>query len=541
VGVLLCVLAAFTLASYAAPPVVESIFPAGGQRGATLTLKSAGKFDVWPISVWSDSPALKIEPAKEKGLFTVHIAADAPLGPRAIRFFTAEGSAPPRCFVIGAGAERNEIEPNDDPSKAQPIESLPITINAQLDKQGDVDSYAVSLTQDQTLIASVQGHRLGSLIDPMLHLLGPDGRQVAFAHDGFGLDPLLVYRAPVAGAYIVRVSAFAHPPAGDVKLAGGKDPTYRLHLTTGPFAYATSPSGVRRGEEASLKLIGWNLPDAAIEVNAAAIPADIDHLYVVTPSDQGQLRIPISDAMEIIAPTDSKAPPLAPPFNLTGQIVSPRQEDVLNFRASKGQRLALVLRPLLASGWAPMLRIIDSRGLQLANADAAGAATAKLEWTAPAEGTFQLVATDLFRSGDPTFQYRLEVRPPFPAIAATADAEAYRIEPGKTASIKITLARTAGYAESLIATASQLPPGITATSPKASAKANDLTIVLTAASDSKTWAGPIHIHLTADAPAPSKLPPIAVLATLRKEADKPPAAPFLESTADLWLTVITGK
>jgi len=87
----------------------------------------------------------------------------------------------------------------------------------------------------------------------------------------------------------------------------------------------------------------------------------------------------------------------------------------------------------------------------------------------------------------------------------------------------------------------QLPPGITATSPKASAKANDLTIVLTAASDSKTWAGPIHIHLTADAPAPSKLPPIAVLATLRKEADKPPAAPFLESTADLWLTVITGK
>jgi len=38
-------------------------------------------------------------------------------------------------------------------------------------------------------IASVQGRRLGSSIDPMLHLLDPDGTQVAFTHDGLGRKP----------------------------------------------------------------------------------------------------------------------------------------------------------------------------------------------------------------------------------------------------------------------------------------------------------------------------------------------------------------
>jgi hypothetical protein len=235
--------AAFLLCATSAravPPVVDSIFPAGGQRGATVAIAASGKLEVWPVKIWTDSPGLRFEAGEKSGTLTAHVAADAPLGPHLIRFYTADGASALRCFMVGDQSEVAEAEPNDESAKAQAVKELPVTINGQLERSGDVDCYAVQLQAGQCLVASVQGRRLGSAIDPMLHLVSEDGTQLAFVHDGLGLDPLLVYRAEKTGRFIVRVSAFAYPPAAEVKLAGGKDAVYQSHFA---FRHNAWPKG----------------------------------------------------------------------------------------------------------------------------------------------------------------------------------------------------------------------------------------------------------------------------------------------------------
>src|SRR6185503_14692084 len=89
----------------AAAPILDALNPAGGQRGTTLTLIAAGKFDKWPIQLWADTPAIKFEPAKDSGKFTVTIAPDAAPGPHFVRAHSPEGASALRCFVVGQHPE----------------------------------------------------------------------------------------------------------------------------------------------------------------------------------------------------------------------------------------------------------------------------------------------------------------------------------------------------------------------------------------------------------------------------------------------------
>ncbi len=78
-----------------------------------------------------------------KGKLRVRVAADAEPGPRFVRIYNDEGASEPRFFVVGNGTEIGEVEPNNHFAKAQVITNLPVTINGRLDKNGDVESFAV--------------------------------------------------------------------------------------------------------------------------------------------------------------------------------------------------------------------------------------------------------------------------------------------------------------------------------------------------------------------------------------------------------------
>ncbi|HSI36140.1 MAG: hypothetical protein ACAI43_06885 [Phycisphaerae bacterium] len=518
----------------AAPPAVDSISPAGGQRGTTVKITAAGKFDAWPAGAWADSPSIKIEAAKEKGAFTVTIAADAPVGPHLMRFFTPEGVSAPRTFVVGEHPEVAEKESKDDSAKAQPVDVLPTTINGVLDPKGDVDSFAVKLDAAQMLVATVQGRRLGSPIDSMLHVLGPDGRQVAFSHDGLGIDPLLAYKAEAAGVHTVRVSAFAYPPASDVKFAGGKDAIYRLTLTTGPFILATTPSGVTRGKKTDVTPLGWNV-GPAISVDTTTLPADSDHVSL--PGGDGLVRIDVSDALEITQATAGSTPH-KPPVAITGTIAKPAEEDTYTIRATKGAKLAIAARSLAPTyALDPTLRIADAAGKQLAADDGAGTGSAKVEWAASADGEYRVTIGDLFQKGGRDLHYRLDIRPVTPSVSATVPADSIALAPGKTATIKVTVARKNGHAEKLAVTAIGLPHGVTAAPVGVPDKPGDVTLSLVAAADAKPANGPFRIVLATPGAAPDKTPIASATVTLVKAAEKAPALPWIEQTSDLWLTV----
>jgi hypothetical protein len=441
--------------------------------------------------------------------------------------------------VIGDQSETAEAEPNDEIAKAQPIKQLPALVNGQLDKSGDMDCYAVELKVGETFIASMQGRRLGSAIDPMIHLLDTAGNEVAYAQDGLGLDPLLIYKATQSGKYMVRVSAFFYPPAADVRLAGGKDAVYRLSLTTGPFVRTARPSGVQREHKSTVHLVGENITSDAIEVDAtAALPTD-DHLFIPIPGGESRLRIELGDAPELLYPPASQpAMQVTPPVNITSVIASAGAQDHFHFSAKKGEQLSFIIRAQSAgSPLDAVIKLQDSKGrITASNDDSAGAShDPTLDWDAGSDGDFQLTVSDLFQKGGPDYFYRLEINRRLPEIHAAPDSDAYLLAPGKTVAIKLQVTRKNGHAAPLMAVALNLPPGVTSSSAPVPAKGGDVTLMLSAAADTKPISAPIKLMLLGTDPAKPEARVITY--DLHKDKDKPGVAELIDSTGDIWLTV----
>jgi hypothetical protein len=144
-------------------------------------------------------------------------------------------------------------------------------VNGRLGRGGDVDHFVVSLKQGQTLVASLGAHELlGSPMDAVLFVVSPAGGQLAYNHDQRGLDPELVFTAPAAGDYLVRVLAFPSAPNSTIGLAGGDPYVYRLTLTTGGFVDYAWPLAVTRARESLVQLVGWNVPESLAAVTLKA-------------------------------------------------------------------------------------------------------------------------------------------------------------------------------------------------------------------------------------------------------------------------------
>jgi hypothetical protein len=518
-----------------AAPAVEFFFPAGGQQGTTVTVTAGGKFDVWPALAWTDSPGLTVKAGEAKGTLVFEIGKDVPPGPHLVRVFDPTGPAAPRVFTVGAVRELAEAEPNDEVAKAQGAPGLPLVVNGRLEKTGDVDSYAVKLEAGQTLTAAVEGRRAGAPMDPLLHLFDGAGNQVAFAHDGLGLDPILVYRAERADTFVVRVCAFAHPPAADIKLVGGPPGVYRLSLAVGaPVRYAF-PAGVRRGTKSRVQLFPWGAA-------ADAVPATVE--VDATGAGPGEQSLPAGDATRVelgdgpeLAEPEWKSAgsaAVAAPAAVTGRVEQDGEEDGYLFTAKKDQRLALAVRAAAtASPLDAVLRLEDAAGKPLAeDDDRGGGSDAQLEWTAPSDGTYRAVVGDRYRAGGAEYVYRLTIRPAeIVGVSATLDGDEYRVEPGKSAAVKVTVARGSGSAGGLVAVATGLPPGVSSTAAEVPEKGGEVILTLTAAADAKPAAGPMRVVLlSTDVPRPAAW---VAGCNLRKDAGQE----LVARTESPWLTV----
>jgi hypothetical protein len=534
------VLIAMGARANAAAPVLDYLFPGGGQRGSTVAVTATGKFEKWPVHVWVDAPGIHVSAGEATGSLTFKIDQDVNIGPHLIRLYGDDGASDLRCFVIGDGPEVMEVEPNDQLGKAQVVAKLPVTINGRLDKPGDVDCYAVELEAGACLVASVQGRRLGSPIDPMLHVLDADGIEVGFAHDGLGIDPMLAFRADKAGRYVVRVSAFAYPPAADVKLAGGRADIYRLHLTTGPVGHFCMPSGVRRNCTATLRLLGWNLSASGtggeLSVDANSITSVEKYLNVPAPGGDGWLRVEVGDEPEWLDSEARKADVVVPlPVNISGLIGAPGGQHRIRIDAKKGERLRFEVRAgAMNSMLDAVLRIESSEGKLLASANGGGGpADPALDWTAPADGRYSVVLADLFHKGGPDYVYRLGIKRPRPSVEALIDSQTYRVVRGAATAVKVKVSRKDGHVGGLVVVATGLPEGVSATSAEVLAAGGEVTLVLSAGVGAKPFGGVVHFMVLSADPAKPEVYPAMFSLRPEKEAGQE----WIEKTWDAWLTV----
>ncbi|HXT57890.1 MAG TPA: PPC domain-containing protein [Pirellulales bacterium] len=530
-------LAGIPAAAFAAPPTANNLFPAGGQRGQTIEVTASGSFSNWPAKCWASKPGVTVSAANDKGKFSAAIAPDAAPGLYWLRFYDAEGAAAPLPFLVGTLAETTEQEPNDSPQKPQTLPGPATVVNGRLQKRGDVDVFAVGLTEGQTLVAALEAHRtLGSPVDAVLQIVSPRGVVLAQNDDECEIDPLLSFVAPAAGNYLVRV--FGFPAAADtsISLSGAETYIYRLTITSGGYLDAAFPLAVAKDAATTVELSGWNVPAALkLALQPAAGQREID---AFEPSLAGSLSLPVEPHATIVeAEPNSLDQPLSVqlPLTVSGRIAEAKDRDVFRFAAKKaevlrfeiesrslGYPLDAVLELFNAAGASPLVRVDDAEKQ----------ADAELTYTVPADGDYRIAVSDLYRHFGPRFVYRLRATRLAADFRLSADAQAFTLKAGAPLEIPLKIDRRQNFAGEIAFKIEGLPPGVALAPAKSlagdgSAKAVKLSL----SGGQEPFSGLIRIlGEAADAAGP-----------IQREAEA--ALPNRAATIkDLWLTVLpAGK
>jgi hypothetical protein len=533
-----CLLA--TPALDAAVPVLQALFPAGGQRGSSFTMSANGVLDA-DVRLWTDCPGVFFVPNGKKREWQVTILADAPPGPHLVLAWNAEGASEVEWFSVGTLPEITEVEPNDELGKGQAIEKLPLCVNARLEKSGDVDGYTVKLAAGQALVGLVEAYGLGAPVDMIAHIVDDQGTRVMTVSDGRNLDPLVVFKAPKAGVYTVQLAGFSHPPNADVRLAGGIPIVYRLHLSTGPVATELFPAAATLAAKTDFEVRGYGL-DAKTSRYSSAPPkgralGEVIALSVPNAMLPPQVAVVEKAALIEKEPNNevAQALPLKVGDSVGGRISDKDPMDRYALTAKKGDRVNLrIYARQLGSILDAVLQVFNAEGKSLLDLDDSGADTdPQTVWAAPADGVYQVVVRDRFSHGGDAFPYLLTTAPPVPAFAATlADGKPLTVEAGKTVSVKATVKLLNGFKEPLILRLAGLPAGVQAAEVAVPEKGGEVEIKLIAAADATAAQAPIRVTLWTKAePASFRV----ATYSLRGEGVRGTA--LVDNADTLWLTV----
>jgi hypothetical protein len=510
-------LLALLAGSAAAAPNVTHLYPPGGQRGTTVTVTAAGTFPVWPVKVWASGKGVAATAGKAKGELKVAIAADAEPGVYWLRAHDDSGGGNLRPFVVGTLAEVNEKEPNDSPRTAQKLAG-PTVVNGRLQARGDVDCFAVEAKKGQTVVASLLANRtLRSPMDGVLQVVSPEGIVLEQNNDFHGLDPQVACAVPKDGTYVVRVFAFPQVPDSTIGFAGGEGFVYRLTVTTGGYADHALPLAVSRAKPGKVRLVGWNIPEAARSVDVPKSDAGIVSLTAPGVGNAVGVRLEAHETYDDTA--GGVKGPLTVPFTLTGLLGKREGVASYGFAGKRGQQLVIqVEAQALGFPLAPVVRVVDAEGKQLARAEPAKLhRDVELKFTPPRDGAYRVEVRDLYDEGGLRHFFRLRVVRPEPRVQTSVTTDRFTITPGKPLEVRVVLDRR-GVTGEVEVVAEGLPAGVT---PKVAKKdARSVTLALT--TDKGAVSGPFRVV------ARTKSGSWVATAAL-KELDEP--------TPHLWLTV----
>lgn len=473
----------------AAPPKVDYLFPAGGQRGTTVTVTASGTFERWPVKAWAETKGVDIKATKTSGQLSVTIAADAEPGVTWIRLYDEQGSSVARPFFVGVLPEVMEKEPNDDPKKPHVLDAPNFVVNGRLDKPNEVDTFAVKLTKGQTLVASLEANRtLKSPMDGVLQILSADGFVLDQNDDYHGLDPQIAFTAPRDGTHLARVFAFPSTPDASVKFAGKENYVYRLTLTTRPFVEYAYPLSVPRDKPGSVELIGWNIPGELRTYPVKPVGGDamqkLFHPSLIQP-----VLVRLEPHAAIVKTKDTRAEPQAItlPVTITGRLDKKGDVNVYQFAAKKGQKIPIRIEGrTLGFPIDPVLRVTDTAGKTLSQSQAKAIGTdPSLDFAATADGDYRLEVRDLANGGGMRHVYRLRVGPIDADFDLKVTTDAFMLSSAKPLEIPVTVTRTGGFKDEIALSVEGLPKEVTMT-----ATPKGITLSL---KEKAAFSGPIRI------------------------------------------------
>ena len=468
---------------------LNSIFPAGGQRGTTVTVDffADGNFpglaDAKDILI-DGPPGIKVKELKNlkphELRATLEIAPDAPPGRRCVRVLN-EGSGLTNMawFVVGSLPEVIEAEPNNDAAKPQEV-NAPVVVNGQVNPAADVDVYRFSAKAGQKLVACVVAHSIDThgqannygITDAELTIVDPQGRVVAEAQDTLSLDPLVEFTPAADGQYLVKVQLNS--------FRGFPQAVYRLTIGEVPLVTSVFPPGGKRGEKVSVELRGPNIPVGTRR--EVAIPADERSpvLYVTADGPAaGNHDVPffVSDSPEGIEvePNDElgSATRLTLPVTMNAQFEKAGDTDLYRvaLRAGETFDVETTAHRFLRGPADTRVEILDAAGKMLAESDDGFAldymwmhdylsTDSRLSFKAPQDGEYIVRVREAAGLFGPRAVYRLSAKLSSPDFQLWQFPDGTPIwGAGSTAATLVKIERLAGYEGNVELSIEGLPSG----------------------------------------------------------------------------------
>jgi hypothetical protein len=353
---------------------------------------------------------------------------DAPTGLHEIRAVTPQGITAPQYFYVSHDPQVQEKEPNNDPSRANPVE-LPAALAGTIGQPEDQDCFAFTAKAGERLVFQVEGFKRYappqnsqnriSYLDSFLTLFDANGRELAYDDDTSRLDAFLTYVFPADGRYAVAIR--------DSLFRGRGDYHYRIVAGRQPVITAVVPPGGERGKRLVATVYGYNLDETgatsvrrAIDLPGAPGASEFRLVTEHGPSNPVPVIATAFPETSEVEPNDraQDATPVITPAVCTGKFDRPQDVDGFRFQGQANQRLVVeVSAARLGSPVDTSLTLMTRAGRIVARADdskdAAGrdVPDSRMEVTLSASEEYVVLVRNQTRSGAGTrFFYVLTLR-----------------------------------------------------------------------------------------------------------------------------------
>ena len=489
-----------TVPAQAASPTLGSLTPQGGRRGGEVEVTVAGARlkDAQGALFYSPGITLKdIQPVNENSFkCKFAITPDCDLGNHAVRIRTASGITNLALFSVGALPEVDEVEPNSEFVKPQPI-ALDTTVNGSIGNE-DVDFFVVEAKKGERITAEVEGIRLGrAFFDTYVSIMDTDRFELANSDDAALLwnDGVASIVAPEDGKYIIqmRESSF------------GAGTNYRLHVGRFPRPTALLPAGGRPGETLDIRMLGDAKGELVQKVTVPKEPRPYSGMFtpdnkamaVYGTDDKGispsAIPFRFTDLGNVIEvePNDelTTGTPFEAPMALNGVISKSGDIDRFRFKAKKGEVYDVrVHGRSIRSPLDSVLTISRIGGAAVGTNEDSGTPDSYLRFSAPVDDEYVITVTDLLREGGPNYAYRVEVAKVAPVLVLSLP-ERVQYEDVTTAIPQgnrmafLVNAQRRDFAGDLALEFKDLPKGVTVETLPLAANQTQAVVMVTAAPD----------------------------------------------------------
>ena len=181
-----------------------AVYPAGGPAGSEVKVTFIGDA-AGPIE-----KAFKL-PAQPDDNFEV-FAEQGQIAPQ------------PNHFRVSSMVNALEVEPNDDITKTQPAQQLPVAFNGIIEKDNDVDCFKFTAKKGQDYDVAVFARRLRSPLDSVVEIYNAKGNRLATNDDAGTPDSFLRFKAPEDAEYTLAIRDQLHQ--------GGANFVYRIEIVS---------------------------------------------------------------------------------------------------------------------------------------------------------------------------------------------------------------------------------------------------------------------------------------------------------------------